>query len=82
MSNINTLKSIYYAYFHSVIKYGITFGGNSSNSGKIFTLKKKALRITPGAQLRTSCKVYLNNLEILPMPYQYILSVMNFIINN
>jgi len=23
--NINTLKSIYYAYFHSVIKYGIIF---------------------------------------------------------
>ena len=24
-SNINTLKSIYYTYFHSVIKYGIIF---------------------------------------------------------
>ena len=27
ISNINTLKSTYYAYFHSVIKYGIIFGG-------------------------------------------------------
>jgi hypothetical protein len=26
LSNINTLKSIYYAYFHSVIKFGIIFG--------------------------------------------------------
>jgi len=25
ISNINTLKSIYYTYFHSVIKYGIIF---------------------------------------------------------
>ena len=24
-SNINTLNSVYYAYFHSVIKYGIIF---------------------------------------------------------
>jgi len=82
ISNINTFKSISYAYFHSLIKYGIIFGGNSSSSGKIFTLQKKAVRIITGAQLRTSCKVYLNNLEILPVPYQYILSVLNFIINN
>ena len=31
ISNINTLKSIYYAYCHSSIQYGINFGGNSSN---------------------------------------------------
>ena len=42
ISNINTLKSIYYAYCHSVIKYGIIFGGNSSNCGKIFTYKRKS----------------------------------------
>jgi len=48
-SNINTLKSIYHTYFHSVIKYGIILGGNSSNSGKIFTLQKKIIRIMAGA---------------------------------
>jgi len=37
-SNMHTLRSIYYAHFHSVIKYGIKFWGNSTNSGKIFTL--------------------------------------------
>jgi NADH:ubiquinone oxidoreductase subunit H len=36
ISNINTLKSIYFAYFHSIIKYGIILGGNASNSRKIF----------------------------------------------
>jgi hypothetical protein len=69
ISDINTHKSIYYAYFHSIIKYGTNFGGNSANSGKIFTLQRKAVRIITGAQLRTSCKVYLNNLAILPVPY-------------
>jgi len=48
------LKSIYYAFFHSIIKYVIIFGGNSSNSGKIFTLQKKIVRIMAGAQTRTS----------------------------
>jgi hypothetical protein len=55
ISNINTVKSIYVAYFHSVIKYGITFGGKSSKSRKIFTLQKKIIRTTVGAHPRTPC---------------------------
>jgi hypothetical protein len=54
INNIDTLKSIYYVYFHFVIKYGIIFWGNSYNSGKIFTLQKKFFRIMAGAQPRTS----------------------------
>jgi len=45
VSNINTLKSIYCANFHSVIKYGISFWDNSSNSGKIFPLQQKIVKI-------------------------------------
>jgi hypothetical protein len=56
ISNINTLKSVYYTYFHSVIKYGIIFWSNSSNSGKIFTLQKKMIRIMAGVQPRTLCR--------------------------
>jgi hypothetical protein len=29
ISNIDTLKSIYFAYFHFLMKYGIILGGNS-----------------------------------------------------
>ena len=77
-----TLKSIYYAYFPSIIKYGIIFRGNSSNSGKIFTLQKKIIRNMAGAQPRTSCRSLFKQIKILPVPCQYILSFMNFIINN
>ena len=49
ISNINTLKSVYYTYFQSIIKYGIILWGNSSNSGKIFTLLKENVRIIVGA---------------------------------
>jgi len=38
ISDINTLKSIYYVYFHSIIKYVTIFWGTSSNRGKTFTL--------------------------------------------
>jgi hypothetical protein len=50
ISNINTHKSIYYAYFHSIIKCEIIFWGNSSNSGNIFILQKKIVLIMAGAQ--------------------------------
>jgi len=82
ISNINTLKSIHYAYFPSLINYGIIFWDNSSNSGKIFTLQKEIIRIMAGAQLRTLCRSLFQQLEILPIPCQYILSLMSFIINN
>jgi hypothetical protein len=35
ISNIDSLKSIYSAYFHSILKYGIIFWGNSCNRKKI-----------------------------------------------
>jgi len=54
ISDMNMLKSIYCAHFHSIIKYWIIFLGNSSNSWKIFTLQKKIIIIMIGAQCRTS----------------------------
>ena len=82
ISNINTLKSIYYANFHSVIKYTIIFGGNSSNSGKVFILQKQVIRCMAGAQPITSCRSLFKQVQILPVPCQYILLLMNFVINN
>jgi hypothetical protein len=54
VSNINTPESIYNAYFNSVLKYGLIFGGNSCNSVKIFTLQKQIIKIKAGAQPRPS----------------------------
>ena len=82
ISVILILRSVHYTCFHSVIKSGIVFEDNSSNSGKIFTLRKKIVRIMVGVQPRTSCRSLLKQLEILPVPCQYILSLTNFISNN
>jgi len=76
------VQSIYYGYFHSIIKYGIIFWGNSSNSGKTFTLQKKIVRLMAGAQPSTSCRSLFKQLEILRVPCQYIHLLLNFIINN
>ena len=51
-----------------VIKYGIIFWGHSSNSGRIFTLQKKIIKIIAGAQPVTSCRNLFKELQILPIP--------------
>ena len=35
----NTLKIIYYSYFHSILTYGLIFWGSSTESNKIFRLQ-------------------------------------------
>jgi hypothetical protein len=73
---------IYYAYFHSLMRYGIVFWGNSSEAKKIFLLQKKAIRIMMGMKRSESCRPVFKELTILTLAFQYILSLMNFMINN
>ena len=69
--------------FSLFLKHGLIFGGggNSSNSGKIFTLHKKIFRILFGAWPRTSCRSLFKKLQIFisSMP---IFLLMNFIVIN
>ena len=82
ISNINILNSIYCAYIHSIINIEYISWGNSSNSGKILPLQKKIFRIMASAQFRSPCRSLFKELEILPVLWQYALSLLNFIINN
>ena len=79
---INTLKMIYYSYFHSVMTYGLLFWGNSPDSKKIFRLQKMIIRLMAVCRYRDSFRKLFINLEILPLPSQYILSLLMFIIRN
>ena len=82
ISNITTLKSVYFAHFHSVMQCGIFFGGNSSNSRRIITLQKKIIRIMVGAHTRTPCRNLFKKLDILTVLCQCIFSLMYFIVDN
>jgi hypothetical protein len=82
ISNINTLKWIYFAYFRCLMKYRIIFWANSSNSKKVFTIQKKIVRIIVHAKPQIPCRDLFKKLQILPFPCEYILSLLNFIINN
>jgi hypothetical protein len=46
--------------------------------GRLSLYKKRTVRIVAGAQPRTSCRGIFKQFEILPVPCQYIHSLMNF----
>jgi len=80
--SLNTLKMIYYSYFHCVMTYGLSFWGHSSDSIKIFRLQKKIIRIMIVCKSSDSCRKLFSNLEILPLLSQYILSLLLPVIRN
>lgn len=54
ISTNDTLKTVYFAYFHSLVKYSKMFWGNSVNIKKVLSLQKGILRVKMGLGLRCS----------------------------
>jgi hypothetical protein len=48
----------------------------------MFKIQKKIIRIIAGCRSRGSCRDLFNNLKILPLPLQYTLSLLQFVVNN
>jgi hypothetical protein len=64
------------------MRYRIVFWGNSTEAKKIFLLQKKAIRIMMGMKCSESRRAVFKELKMLTLASQYILSLMNFMINN
>jgi hypothetical protein len=80
--SLDSLKLIYYSYFHSILSYGIIFWGNTPHSNVIFKIQKKIVRIMTGIRNRDSCREYFKRLKILPLQSQYLLSLLLFVAEN
>jgi hypothetical protein len=61
VSNTDTLKSVHFDCFHSIMNYGIISWGNSSNSKKIFTKQKKIVRLMAVSNLEIHVEAYLRD---------------------
>ena len=64
------------------MSYGLIFWGNSTDSKCVFKLQKQAIRIIMGAKNDDSCREFFKLLKILPLPVQYIYSLLMFVVNN
>jgi uncharacterized membrane protein len=78
--SITAFKMVYYAFFHSIITYGLIFWGNTTNSVQVFKLQKRVIRIMVGAA--DSCKKIFRSSQILPLPSLYIYYLVMYIVNN
>jgi len=77
-----TLRTVNFAYIHSVMSYGILFWGNQPYSDKIFKIQKRVIRIITNSRMRGSCRELFKKLEILPLCSQYIFLISIFVIKN
>jgi hypothetical protein len=82
ISSTDTFKSIYFAYFYSLMKCGVIFWLNSPNSKMIFTLQKRTIRLIADVKSRNSCRNLFLKLLILALPCEYIFTLMNLVVNN
>jgi hypothetical protein len=80
--NTDILCMVYFAYFQLVFQYRIILGGNSAHAQQVFKLQKRVIRIMSGMGPRCLCRNLFLKLNILPVPCQYILSLMLFLMEN
>ena len=83
-NNVETssLKSVYFAHFHSILIYGIEIWGQASEYlvSRVFKLQKKALRLICNVSPYASCRnlKLFKQEQILPLPALYISNVLVF----
>ena len=82
MISCESLITIYHSYFHSILRYGILFWGNTPISKDIFKIQKRTVRIITDKNRRESFRELFKNLKILTLTSQYIISVLSFVIEN
>ena len=68
----DTIRTILFSYFHSILSHGTIFWGNSAYSSNIFKIQKRVNRIIMNAKNRDSSRQLFENLKILPLKSQYI----------
>jgi hypothetical protein len=80
--SLKVIKQIYNSYVHSLINYGIIFGGSSSYCKTLFITQKRIIRIIMNAKVRESCRDMFRELGILTLYSQYIYSILMFVVSH
>lgn len=80
--NTDTLISVYFGLFHSLISYCTVLWGNASNALQIFKLQKRAIRLIAHIGPRDHCKPYFRKYNIMSLPSIYIYQTLREIHSN
>jgi hypothetical protein len=66
-----SIKLVFFAYFHSIMSYGNIFWGNSTYIKKVFYIQKKIIRIMAGTKRRASYRELFKKINILPLVSEF-----------
>ena len=80
--DLDVLLSVYYAYIHSHISYGIALWGNHYTSIRIFKLQKKAIRIICGSDVQAHCRPLFVKLNVISLPSLYVYNCILYVKKN
>lgn len=67
-----TLKSYYYARYHSLLSYGIVAWGSCSATSRVLILQKRAIRYMFGMGMRDSCRPLFRKHKIMTVVSVYV----------
>jgi hypothetical protein len=83
VTSLNTLRSAYFANFHSHLRYGILLWGGDPQSTKVFKIQKEVVRLICNVNRKTSCRELFRTLNTLKVPTVYIMEIVYYIkLNN
>lgn len=77
-----SLKSVYYAHFHSLMTYGVLIWGNSTDANRVFLMQKRALRTLAGVKPRDSCRQLFVTHKIMTHYSAYLFEILMFVKRN
>lgn len=80
--SLDMLRTLYFACFHSILRYGIVHWGRVGGLQRVFILQKRAIRTLTGMRPRDSCREVFKNLGIMTAPSLYIYELLCFAYNN
>jgi hypothetical protein len=78
----DSLKTVYFAHFKSLLQSEIIFRSSTANLHKALIKQNRKIRITLGLRQRAFCGEKFKKLKIVTLPMLYILERVTFVVTN
>ncbi|KAJ8706878.1 hypothetical protein PYW07_012956 [Mythimna separata] len=82
LTDVATARLVYYAYFHSIMSYGILLWGSAADADSIFILQKRTIRAIYKMGPRESLRNIFGEIDIITLPSLYILESILYVRKN
>jgi hypothetical protein len=82
LTNVATARLVYFAYFNSIISYGLILWGSAADIETLFILQKRAVRAIYNLGSRESLREFFKETDILTLPSLYVFEIIIYVRKN